>query len=153
MWLLRIRGVGGAPAESKRVDSWLPRQRRSYNHAFRRHKRLLCEALEHRLPLATLNELPITPSDVYATSQDATLRVAAPDMLTNDRAGGTDDPAALAVSEPAYETLSLLPAGNFELATFGAEHVYPGHALYIGFSGVRTGGAKDNVYIRASDLP
>jgi hypothetical protein len=41
----------------------------------------------------------------------------------------------------------------FALRTSGAKHVYAGHSLYLIFSGTRTSGNPDNVYISASGLP
>jgi hypothetical protein len=49
-------------------------------------------------------------------------------------------------------TINLLP-DNFDLRIFGPLRVYPGHGLYLFYSGVRTGGAPGNLYVNVSGLP
>jgi hypothetical protein len=111
--------------------------------------------LEQRSLLTAVNAIPIASNYLYATSEDTPLFVAASAVPGNAGDGDFDQPAASVVSEPAMETLGLLATASvsFSLDTFGAEHVYPGHALYVGFSGVRTAGTSDDVYVSVSSLP
>jgi hypothetical protein len=60
-----------------------------------------------------LNDAPVAVADAYSIGRDATLAVAAPGVLGNDRDVDGDALAALLVSGPAHGTLALAPDGGF----------------------------------------
>jgi VCBS repeat-containing protein len=61
----------------------------------------------------TVNSAPVAANDAYATSEDTTLTVAAPGVLSNDTDANSDNLTATKVSNPAHGTLTLNANGSF----------------------------------------
>ncbi len=76
------------------------------------------EFLEPRALLATTNASPITFADAYVAQQDALLSIAAPGVLSNDRASEHGQLVATVIDHPTHGTLDLHADGGFSYTPF-----------------------------------
>ncbi len=65
------------------------------------------------------NQAPVATADSYSVSEDGTLIVAAPGVLSNDTDGDGDPLTAMQVTAPANGSLSLAPNGSFTYTPAG----------------------------------
>src|SRR5439155_92019 len=65
------------------------------------------------ITITAANDAPVAVNDSYTTTEDTTLNVAAPGVLSNDGDGDGDTLNAVLVSQPAHGSLTLNSNGSF----------------------------------------